>query len=115
MFRRLQWVARTMQNAGPARGPRLAWTAEDGATRQFFLPDNRPIVAGRDSTVDIRGDNARFSRRHFEVTPEADGFVLRDLESSNGTRVNGRRTQQRQLRDGDVIEAGRQLFVFLLR
>ena len=115
MFRRLQWVSRIMHHAGPAKRPRLAWTAEDGSACQILLSNHRPIVAGRDSTADIHANNNRLSRRHFELAPEADGFVLRDLESRNGTRVNGRRIQRRVMRDGDVIEAGRLLFVFLLR
>lgn len=104
-----------MQKAGPGTGPRLAWMTPRGSLHQHGLSAHAPVVAGRDATADIQIESDRASRRHFEVRPEADNFILRDLESSNGTRVNERRTQRRLLRDGDVIEAGRQLFVFLAR
>ncbi len=115
MFRRLQWAARILHQAGPGSGPRLAWMDSDGSACQCELPADRPVIAGRDPSADIRGYNDRMSRRHFQVAPESVGYMLQDLESRNGTRINGRRLQRRLLRDGDVIEAGRQAFVFLAR
>jgi pSer/pThr/pTyr-binding forkhead associated (FHA) protein len=115
MFRRLQWVALVIRNAGPGAGPRLAWLTPDGSVRQCAIPQDRPLIAGRDSAADVHEDHIRFSRRHFEIAAGPDGFVLRDTASRNGTRVNGRRIQNRLLRDGDMIEAGRKIFVFLLR
>jgi pSer/pThr/pTyr-binding forkhead associated (FHA) protein len=56
----------------------------------------------------------KLSRRHFAVRTEQDGSaVLRDLGSRNGTYVNGAQTVTRNLRDGDIIEAGDQVFAFV--
>jgi pSer/pThr/pTyr-binding forkhead associated (FHA) protein len=47
------------------------------------------------------------SRRHCRVEPEGEGWVLSDLESFNGTRVNEEEVARRVLQDGDVIRIGR--------
>ena len=115
LFRRLQFVAKIMETAGTGSGPRIAW--RDGRTdvHQYALPADRPLVAGRDPSADICGENGQLSRKHFEVLPGPNGPTLRDLNSRNGTRVNGNPVKEHLLRDGDVIEAGRQVFVFLLK
>jgi len=46
------------------------------------------------------------SRRHAELRPTEDGWVLVDLGSTNGTRVNGAGVTERQLHDGDTISVG---------
>ncbi len=115
LLRRLQWVAGIIDRAGPGTGPRLAWVTPSGSLRQHRLATHAPVVAGRETTADIHIDSDRASRRHFEISPEAGSFILRDLESRNGTRINGRRVLRRRLRDGDVIEAGRRMLVFLER
>ncbi len=46
------------------------------------------------------------SRRHAELRVEEDCWVLRDLGSSNGTWVNGRRVIESEVRPGDVVQLG---------
>ena len=46
------------------------------------------------------------SRKHAEIRPSGDGYVVVDLGSTNGTRVNGATVGERQLGDGDVIAVG---------
>ena len=56
---------------------------------------------------DLVINDANVSRRHFEVQPEPDGeWVLIDLGSTNGTRVNGNLVSRHRLTDGDVITIG---------
>lgn len=62
-------------------------------------------VLGRGSDVDIRIDDPGVSRRHVEVTTAPD-FMVRDLGSTNGTLVNGRRVSEASLSDGDVLQIG---------
>ena len=75
-----------------------------------------PLVIGRDPgtrpSLPLR--HARISRRHAEIEPLEEGrtFRLRDLDSRNGTFVNGQRTTSAELRDGDVIRIGATLIVF---
>ncbi|MGH9396854.1 MAG: sigma 54-interacting transcriptional regulator [Terriglobia bacterium] len=53
------------------------------------------------------------SRQHCTLETEGERVLLRDLDSRNGTRVNGLPVMQRILEDGDVIEVGDSQFMFL--
>jgi hypothetical protein len=64
-------------------------------------------VLGRSRDADIVLDDANVSRRHAEVRPSGGSWTVRDLGSTNGVKVNGRRIQGPQsLKRGDVIELG---------
>src|ERR1041385_779913 len=68
-----------------------------------------PVRIGRSSSNDLvlTGDNRRASSRHAEITADNRGvFYLRDLESTNGTFLNGMRISQAQINIGDLIEFG---------
>jgi type II secretory pathway predicted ATPase ExeA len=68
---------------------------------------NRPrMVLGRDRSCDISLDSSYVSRYQnlFMATPE--GWMLIDLNSTNGCFVNGRRVHEHKLRDGDLITLG---------
>ena len=74
--------------------------------RSVPVPDAR-IVLGRDESCDLVVDDARVSRRHVELEPRADGrLALRDLGSSNGTFVNGKRVDSALLEGGEQIQVG---------
>ena len=67
---------------------------------------------GRDSTADIQiGDNG-LSRKHFEILWDGSSAVLRDLGSTNGVKVNGRKVDQLVLQNGTTFSAGRTDFLF---
>ena len=61
---------------------------------------------GRLPECEITLVDANVSRRHAEIQPRGDGFVLVDLGSTNGSRVNGVRVTDRELRDGDELGFG---------
>jgi hypothetical protein len=62
---------------------------------------------GRGSKVDIELSDASVSRRHAEIRVAGEEICLRDLGSTNGTRVNGKQiTSWYLLRDGDEIQLG---------
>jgi hypothetical protein len=62
---------------------------------------------GRSRDADIVIDDANVSRKHAEVRPSGGSWIVRDLGSTNGVKVNGRRIQGPQsLKRGDVIELG---------
>ena len=71
------------------------------------------LSVGRDSTNRVRLADSLLSRRHCRVTRSADGFLLTDLESLNGTFVNGRPVREHLLADGDRIDAGESRLIFL--
>jgi hypothetical protein len=84
-----------------------------GRAGSLVLPDGRRVALGEESAVIGRSPDCtvplsdpRASRRHAEVRPRDDGFLLVDLGSTNGTKVNGRRVQEHVLRDGDEIAVG---------
>jgi hypothetical protein len=64
------------------------------------------VVVGRLPECDITVVDPNVSRRHAEIQPRGDGFVVVDLGSTNGTRVNGVRVGERELRDGDELGFG---------
>lgn len=64
------------------------------------------VFAGRDEDADLMLDDPSASRLHFEVRPTAQGYVLRDLESTNGTEINRIPVVECRLSDGDVITVG---------
>ena len=80
--------------------------------RQYELPDHEPQLIGRSSEALPLSDNA-VSRRHAELTPDDGAWYIRDLQSQNGTYVNGVKIEGRmRLRPGDQIRTGQSLFVF---
>lgn len=75
--------------------------------------DNRFVVGRSKSVTGISTDDVRASREHFEIFMNETTPVLRDLDSSNGTFLNGQRvTADSVLKNGDVIEFGRSRLVF---
>jgi len=70
------------------------------------------VAVGRMSECDIVLNDSNVSRRHAEIRPTPDGFALVDLGSTNGSRVNGVRVVQRDLRDGDEITIGNTRLTF---
>jgi pSer/pThr/pTyr-binding forkhead associated (FHA) protein len=68
-----------------------------------ILAGRGPLVVGRHPLCDVRLRSPRVSRRHCYLT-EAGGEVwVRDLRSTNGTWINGRRVSSGRLRIGDVL------------
>ncbi len=62
-------------------------------------------VLGRSREADVVVDDPNVSRKHAEVRPSGGSWMVRDLGSTNGVKVNGRRIQGPQsLKPGDVIE-----------
>lgn len=67
---------------------------------------SRPLSLGRGQENDIVVADPRVSRRHARIALEAGALAIEDLESSNGTFVNGAAVQRRILEAGDVILVG---------
>lgn len=76
------------------------------------LVDADSFVVGRDEACELTLDDARLSRRHAVLEPEPDGSVkLRDLGSSNGTYVNGKRVESTVLKGNEQIQLGNTVLV----
>jgi hypothetical protein len=77
------------------------------------LPDGRRIPLGEDVAVigrlpesAVKLSDPQASRRHAEIRPARDGFVLVDLGSTNGTLLNGTLVKEQRLTHGDEIVIG---------
>jgi pSer/pThr/pTyr-binding forkhead associated (FHA) protein len=71
-----------------------------------------PVTIGREEGNIVRLNDERVSRFHAKVQLDDSDIILTDLESTNGTRVNGSVIQIRRLRPGDRITVGRSLLLF---
>ena len=80
--------------------------------QRFELPDDEPQLIGRSSEALPLKDQT-ISRRHAELTPDDGQWYISDLQSANGTFVNGCEVLHRQrLEPGDQIRIGSSLFLF---
>jgi hypothetical protein len=74
--------------------------------------DKRRVVIGRSKDCDIQVADPNVSRRHAEIRQEGSAYWVVDLDSTNGTEVNGRRLKRAKLRSGDTITVGSTQVVF---
>jgi len=86
----------------------LVHTTADG--KEYVLGDRTTI--GRLETADIRILDGQISKQHAEISHTNGKWSLRDLGSSNGTVVNGRRVHAHDLIEGDQIALGNALLIF---
>jgi hypothetical protein len=70
------------------------------------------VSVGRQHDCTIVLADPNVSRRHAEVRPSGDGFVVVDLGSTNGTKVNGARVAEHHLHDGDAVSFGNTVMHF---
>lgn len=85
----------------------------DGADRgREFVNLSTPVTVGREEGNTVQLNDERVSRYHLKIQEDHNKIVLTDLESTNGTKVNGEDTQLRILRVGDLIHLGRSVLLF---
>lgn len=85
----------------------------DGADRGRVFDDlATPVTIGREEGNTIQLNDERVSRYHLKIQEDHHKLVLTDLESTNGTKVNGEDIQLRILRFGDMITVGRSVLLF---
>jgi predicted component of type VI protein secretion system len=89
----------------------LVMVTSDGKTREFPLA-KLPANIGRGDDAKVRVPLPSVSRKHCELLiDEDDEFSVKDLNSSNGTYVNGERVRTRELVPGDLLAIGPVVFV----
>jgi pSer/pThr/pTyr-binding forkhead associated (FHA) protein len=77
-----------------------------------FLLDKEVTTAGRHPDSDIFLDDVTVSRRHAEFTRTADGFVVSDVGSLNGTYLNRERIEKAPVGNGDEVQVGKFRLMF---
>ena len=93
--------------------PTLVWRRSDGSESQYDLAPELPLTIGREAINRIAVNSSVISKAHAVVRYEAGEYVVEDLKSSNGTRLNGEPIAMSVISLGDVIEIGDQQFIFV--
>jgi len=83
---------------------------KDGERRDFPVTAEKTII-GRRQDSSLRIQTADVSRQHCEIFQDGKDIVVRDLGSSNGTYVNGKRVAEAKLLAGDKLSVGPIIFV----
>lgn len=78
-----------------------------------FVLEEDVVMLGRDDDCDIRVNDPSASRFHARIEGGRDGYLLRDLRSTNGTYVNDRPIVSVRLGDGDQVRIGTHLYRFV--
>ncbi len=91
----------------------LTFQVLDGMERGLVYADiPTPFTVGREEGNAIQLQDERVSRYHLKIQEQQGQIILTDLDSTNGTRVNGRPVQVHVLRVGDQISIGRCLLLY---
>lgn len=73
------------------------------------------VIIGRASEAQLSINSGAVSRRHALLRRSDDHYTCVDLGSSNGIYVNGQRVNSKQLHDGDILQVGDTLFLYVAR
>ncbi|HTA50889.1 MAG TPA: FHA domain-containing protein, partial [Verrucomicrobiae bacterium] len=93
--------------------PRLL--AVSGPLKDSTIPlSEGEITIGREASNGIAISDPSVSRKHCLLSGQGGRFLVRDLDSRNGTLVNGAGVEQQWLQHGDEIATGDSSFLFLL-
>jgi predicted component of type VI protein secretion system len=77
--------------------------------REIVLPEGETLV-GRRKGCNVRLGDARVSRQHCKIAFDGKTAVIEDLDSANGTLVNGERIKRAALKPGDLLQIGGMMF-----
>ena len=86
------------------------WILESGDETDrvtFRMPPSSVKTIGRSAGAEFIVDAALVSRLHCQLTATTDLLQVKDLDSTNGTFVNGKRVQNAELHEGDTLSVGR--------
>lgn len=94
--------------------PRLLATSGPLQGGTFALGDAEFSI-GRTGDVSLTIDHMSVSRRHCVFSRQGTSYSVRDLDSLNGTMLNGERVKERAIQHGDIIRVGNSTFLFITR
>jgi EAL domain-containing protein (putative c-di-GMP-specific phosphodiesterase class I) len=92
--------------------PYLERHAEAGGPVERVPVLKVPFTIGRSETADHTVYSSKVSKEHVTIVLDGGRYVVRDLDSTNGTFVNGKRAMQQVLADGDIIHVAHVEFCF---
>jgi FHA domain-containing protein len=88
------------------RAPKASVEVREGEERREIALGPEALAIGRDPQNDVIVDDSRVSRKHAEIRLRLGRYTIYDLQSTNGTYVNGRRIAEIVLSDGDRVAIG---------
>ncbi len=92
---------------------RVTLSVLEGLERGHVFRNLRtPITIGREEINDVQLNDERISRLHAKLQEDSGSVIFTDLNSTNGSRVNGHPVQLRILRAGDHLQVGRCTLLF---
>lgn len=83
-----------------------------GKEEKIYPLDRSRLVVGREPKCEIQIDNLGISREHCAFSQRGEAFLIQDLNSSNGTYVNGRKITEHFLNNDDEIIVGKYKLIF---
>ncbi len=92
--------------------PWLEYSPQQGAPVQKSLLTSFPFSIGRNDSTDLPINSTRVSREHAAIVRAGHSYRIRDLDSTNGTYVNGERIDEATLTDGDIVSIADVEFTF---
>jgi len=92
--------------------PKITLCFKDVKIREYPIAERQPLTIGRRHSNDIVIDNPAVSGNHARIEPVATTFILKDLDSTNGTFVNEEKIAIHILRHNDVILIGNHKLIF---
>ena len=96
----------------PDKPARLIVVSTNFARQEFPL-EKTTVVIGRTDDNDVVLNHRSISRHHAKIVREGDKFLIVDMQSANGVRVNGDEYGKSELRKGDKIDLGHVRLVFV--
>ena len=88
----------------------LTLQSENAVVKEYAVGETATIGRLTDNLIAI--DSPGVSSHHAYIFRSANDFVIEDLQSTNGTFVNGKRISRCKLADGDVVGVGKHTLVF---
>ena len=76
--------------------------------------DQDEIIIGRDSDNDVQIDNVAVSREHAKISRGPNSYLIEDLNSTNGTFINGKKINKKFLKEDDEISIGKHSLQIIL-
>jgi hypothetical protein len=93
--------------------PSLEFYSDSSGAARRVAVEKSPFRIGRAESADLRVESAEVSREHAEIVERNGMWLVRDLGSTNGTHVNGKRIQEALLTDGDIVRVAESELTFI--